>query len=91
MIDNEIMKEYILEYNNALREAAVSFDVNKFIEFAREYNTPFYRLYEKGNVEDAVIEIMIRKIVVNLKDPPRDKYEEAKEWLLSRGYDLKVW
>lgn len=87
MIDNE----YLRKYNNALREAALSFDVNKFIEFEREYNTPFYKLYKKGNVEEEVIEIMIRKIVVNLKDPPRDKYEEAKEWLLSRGYDLKVW
>lgn len=86
MIDDK----YILEYNNALREAALSFDVNKFIEFSREYNPPFYRLYKKGNVEDAVIEIMIRKIIVNLKDPPLEKYEEAKEWLLSRGYDLKV-
>lgn len=86
MIDDK----YILEYNNALREAALSFDIDKFIEFAKEYQTPFYSLYKKGNVEEEVIEIMIRKIVVNLKDPPRDKYEEAKEWLLSRGYDLKV-
>ena len=39
---------------------------------------------------DKVLEITIRKMAVNMRGIPEDVKEEAKKWLLDRGYDLTI-
>ena len=70
-------------------EAAQSFDVEKFKLFYLKWaKRGFYEL--RLLPPDDVLEITMRKMVVNIVNPDPRKYEEAKEWLLSRGYDLKI-
>ena len=38
---------------------------------------------------DEVLEITIRKMAVDKTNIPEDIQEEAKAWLLARGYDLE--
>ena len=70
-------------------EAAYSFDVEVFKAF-------YVKWVKRGIYEmhllppDDVIEITMRKMVVNLAKPNPEKYEEAKAWLLERGYDLNI-
>lgn len=72
-------------------EAAYSFDVDKFRTFyAKWYKRGMYRIPPNLLPEDGVLEITLRKMVVNFADPIPEKYAEAKEWLLSRGYDLEI-
>lgn len=74
----EILREFVKERN----EACSSFDLEKFKAFCKKY---------KGGKlpSDDVLEITMRKMVVNI-EPRLPQYEEAKEWLLSRGYDLNL-
>ena len=72
-------------------EVAYSFDVAKFRTFyAKWYKRGIYRIPPELLPEDDTLEITLRKMVVTLRDPEPEKYAEAKEWLLSRGYDLEV-
>ena len=69
--------------------AALSFDVKKFRKFALKWQALGY-YHIKRLPPDDVLEITMRKMVVNMENPPKDKYEDAKCWLLSRGYDLRI-
>ena len=70
-------------------EAAYSFDVKTFKDFyAKWAKRGIYDMYLLP--PDDVLEISIRKMVVNFSDPIPEKYEEAKAWLLERGYDLNI-
>ena len=72
----EILRQFVKERN----EACSSFDLDKFKKFCHKYRG--------GEMpSDEVLEITMRKMVVNI-EPKLPQYEEAKEWLLSRGYDL---
>ena len=78
MNTDEKIRKFVKERN----EACSSFDLEKFKKFCRKY---------KGGrlPSDEVLEIVMRKMVVNT-EPRLPQYEEAKAWLLERGYDLEV-
>lgn len=64
-------------------EACASFDLDKF--------KTFYSKYRGGKLpSDEVLEIVMRKMVVNI-EPHLPQYDEAKKWLLDRGYDTEIY
>ena len=81
----DIIKEYVADRD----EAILSMDLQKFKNFIMVWS-------KRGMIpecftfaDDKVIEIAIRKMILGLANPPEDKLEEAKAWLLARGYDLE--
>ena len=82
----DIIKEYVADRD----EAILSMDLQKFKNFIMVWS-------KRGMIpecftfaDDKVIEIAIRKMILGLANPPEDKLEEAKAWLLARGYDLEL-
>ena len=75
---DEKIRKFVKERN----EACSSFDLEKFKKFCKKY---------KGGrlPSDEVLEISMRKMVVNI-EPRLPQYDEAKKWLLDRGYDLNI-
>lgn len=70
--------------------AAYSFDIEQFKAFYRKWQKR--GLYEDGQLpDDAVIEIMMRKMVCALADPQKDKLAEARAWLSERGYSWTIY
>lgn len=79
------MKDIMFEqWKRELREAALSFDVEQYKAFYRKWAA--LGVYGEDLPQDNIIEIAIRKMVVNMTDAPEDKRKEAKEWLASRGF-----
>ena len=77
MSDYEILRQFVKERN----DACSSFDLVKF--------KAFFRKYRGGKFpSDEVLEITMRKMVVNI-EPKLPQYEEAKNWLLERGHSLE--
>lgn len=75
-------------------EAILSLDVTTFRRFYRKWvDSGFYYPIELpyviDDISDNLLEITLRKMVLALEDPPEDKLEEAKAWLLERGYSLE--
>ena len=72
------------------RDAAVrSYDVETFKAFYRKwlklgmYDRPLPK-------DDMVIEITMRKMMFHMSSASRDEKEEAKRWLLERGFDTQI-
>lgn len=78
------MSDYVTfrQFAKERNAACSSFDLVKFKAFLRKYRC--------GKLpSDEVLEITMRKMVVNI-EPKLPQYEEAKNWLLERGYDLEI-
>ena len=82
-------------YSDELIEAVAALDVNTFKTFVKRWKKRgiYPNCFELP--EDDVLEITIRKLAVNLKDRyrakiPQEIRDEAKSWLLERGYDLEL-
>lgn len=75
------LKIFVKERN----EACESFDLDTF----KRFYIRWVRLgvYEPLDISDEVLEITMRKMVCNIKDPTPEKLAEAKKWLKERGYD----
>ena len=82
------MDRFISAYSKELLEVCLTFDVEEFKRFAHKWYLLGYYPACFELPDDKVIEITLRKIVVNRRDAPADKQGEAAAWLLSRGYDL---
>ena len=80
MSDYEILRQFVKERN----DACSSFDLVKFKAFFRKYRGDKCKM-----PSDEVLEITMRKMVVNI-EPKLPQYEEAKNWLLERGHDLEI-
>lgn len=78
----DIAKEYVEE----IREVALSMDVERFRTFIKVWSTKGVIPEQMAYADTKVLEIALRKMVIGLADPPEDKLEEAKAWLLARGY-----
>ena len=78
MRNYKALKRFVKERN----EACSSFDIVKFKAFCRKYSGG-------KSPSDEVLEITMRKMVVNI-EPHLPQYEEARAWLLERGYDLEI-
>lgn len=57
--------------------------VNKLLDLG--YMPPCFKL-----PSDEVLEISVRKMVLYEINAPESTKEKAREWLLSRGYDLEL-
>ena len=69
-------------------EAALSFDLDTFKKFYEKWTERgMYCLQLPG---DHVLEITMRKMVLLMKNPPEDKIQEAKKWLIDHGYRTDV-
>jgi len=92
-IIQNVIDKIIEEYNKELSEAVATLDINNFKAVVEKW-------YKKGFFHDCfslpsdeVLEITIRKMAINIKtvpEIPEEVKEEAKAWLLARGYDLKL-
>ena len=82
---DDIIKQFVEDRNRVI----LSMDIRRFKAFIKLWS-------HKGMIpecftlaDDKVLEIALRKMVLGLANPPEDKLEEAKAWLLARGYDLE--
>ena len=70
-------------------EALYTFDVDTFKEFYRKWQE--HGFYTEPLPPDEVIEIIMRKMVCCLANPPKDKLAEARLWLFDHGYSWTGW
>ena len=89
-ITEEAINKIIEEYNRDIKEAVATLDINnlKIVVEAWDEMIMYPYCFELPN--DEVLEITIRKMAVNMLNIPDKVKEEAKEWLLARGYALKL-
>lgn len=76
----DLMKRWLEERD----AAALSFDVEKFKAFYRKWQDR--GVYDMPLPSDEVLEITLRKMVLMMAKAPKEKVEEAQEWLRERGF-----
>lgn len=82
-------REKLNQFHNELDDVVLSLDVTRFREFYKKWHD--LGIYDAITLpNDDILEITMRKMLVNMTDVPKDKYDEAKSWLLERGYDLEI-
>ena len=89
-IINNVINKIMADYNKDLSEAVATLDINNFKAVIEKWHNRgfFHDCFSLPS--DEVLEITIRKMAVNMVNIPQEVQETAKEWLLSRGYDLKL-
>lgn len=86
----DLSKSIISNYTTDLLDTCLTYSVEEFRAFVDRWRSegvypPCFDL-----ASNEVIEITIRKIIVNRTDAPKHEREKAAAWLLSRGYDLTL-
>ena len=86
----KILADYVSERDRATIAVVEGEDIEVFKAFAQKWTDlyilpPIYQL-----ATDQVLEIMVRKMVLHEIDAPESTKEKARDWLLSRGYDLNI-
>ena len=89
-IDSKLLKEYIDDRDRATCAVVEGEDIEVFKAFVRKWHDigiypPCFAL-----PSDDILEISVRKMVVNELRAPESTKAKAREWLLSRGYDLSL-
>lgn len=88
------IREKAAKYNRwseELHQALETLDVQTFRKFYKKwYEAGIYENNRIDTIEDAVIEISIRKMAVNLPRITPETKAKATAWLTERGYDLKM-
>lgn len=88
---NKYEKTLYRQWNKERDEAALSFNVDVFKAFYMKWKG---KSFFKADLpeDDSIIEFIMRKLVISMKNPPSDKLNEARNWLLKNDYDLtKLW
>ena len=80
---NYELKQFVEERDRAI----YSFNVEKFKKFYRKWQER--GVYNEPLANDEVLEVALRKMVLQLKNPKQKKLAEAKAWLKARGYDVE--
>lgn len=81
MISDETIKEWVKERD----EAVLSYDVERFRAFYEKWKgRGVYQLDLPEN--NVVIEVSMRNMVGMMASATPEQKEEAKQWLLERGY-----
>lgn len=76
---------FVLERDKAVK----SLNVNEFREFyLRWYKRGIYHLPLPPS--DHIIEISMRKMIIYMRSASDQEREEAKRWLLEKGYDTEI-
>lgn len=81
MLDQRTV-EIIKKYGRERDKAVASLDIEEFKAFIKKWK--YY--IELPLPPDEILEITIRKMACNSPRIPEEKKQEAREWLLSRGY-----
>ena len=89
-IINNVINKIMADYNKDLSEAVATLDIHILKAVVEKWHKRgfFHDCFSLPS--DEVLEITIRKMAVNMVNIPQEVQETAKEWLLSRGYDLKL-
>lgn len=84
MNDKEI-KEFVKDRDKAVKEACRTGDLENFKAFFKKYQERgVYKLLPLPS--DEVLEISIRKMLLNTASATIEEYAEAYKWLIERGY-----
>ena len=90
---NKKMQAYWAKHDQWIKErdeVILSFDAEKFKEHYKKW-------YKEGvyafplPTDDFIIAASMRQAVLGLKDPPKDKAEEARKWLADHGMNPDPW
>jgi len=81
-------KVKVLMFVKERDEACLSFDVDTDKRFYRRWVG--YGVFDDLDMDDNVIEIAMRKMVCNMKNPAPEKLAEAEAWLEERGHSKKL-
>ncbi len=82
-------EEEFLQWQKEVYDATFSLDVEKFKEFYTKWKIKGVYT-ENLPVNDYVIEICLRKIILASTEATREQKEEAKRWLKERGFSEKL-
>lgn len=76
---------FVLERDKAVKSLNVA-EFRKF--YARWYKRGIYHLPLPQS--DHIIEISMRKMIIYMRSASDQEREEAKRWLLEKGYDTEI-
>lgn len=79
----------IEQFNKERDEAAKSYDVKKFRQFVFKW-TILGAAFTPLPSDDHVVEIIMRKMVYNMKSATKEERQEAKKWLKEHGCTTKL-
>jgi hypothetical protein len=88
-IVNNIIDKIVEDYIEDITAAVATLDINNLKAVVNKWQNKGIGKYF-CLPSDEVLEITIRKMAVNMTNISEDIQEEAKAWLLARGYDLKL-
>ena len=87
MNDKEI-KDFVRDRDKAVREACRTGNLENFKAFFKKYQER--GLYKLPLPSDEVLEISIRKMLINTASATIDEKAEAVKWLVERGYGTSM-
>lgn len=84
------VKDYVKDRDKATIAVVEGESIEVFKAFVNKWrDLGFYPSCFKMP-SDEVLEITVRKMVIYEINAPESTKEKARDWLLSRGYDLKI-
>lgn len=89
-MNDKIIKAYVAERDRATIAVVDGESIEVFKAFIKKWNDYGYMPPCFALPADEVLEIACRKMVIHETNAPESTKEKAREWLLSRGYDLEL-
>lgn len=82
------VESYVKDRNKMLK----TLDVNEYRKFVEKYKKIFTRKYVSTvmNSSDEVLEVAMRKAIIQIVNMPKKLKEESKTWLIERGFSLEL-
>ena len=87
---DKIVKAYVDERDRATIAVVEGESIEVFKAFIKKWYDLGYMPPCFALPADEVLEISVRKMVIHETNAPESTREKAREWLLSRGYDLEL-
>ena len=81
-------KKWMALWESERDEVLKSYDLERFKALYEKWKARGF--YALSLPRDEVIEVSMRKMVYNLKSSTEAEKEEAKKWLLDRGFTTEV-
>lgn len=87
---DELLTQYVRDRDDATFKAIETDSVEPYKALIEKYRPlgfipPCFKM-----IEDATLEITIRKVAYHSINLPQETRDKAKRWLLDRGYDLEL-
>ena len=82
------LKKWVKERNEMLKKC----DINELRKFIAEHPETYGEMFREtiSKASDAVLEITLHKMIVNVPKLPKDLRDKSALWLLVHGYDLNI-